>query len=87
MTFPTYDPMTMPRTKPAYLAILNELSDGEWHSIQDLQYAATQDSDLTPGSIDKLIRWGYRPNPTKAFRPWRRTGKGQNRLIQQTRKD
>jgi len=85
MTFSTYDPMTMPRTKPAYLAILDELSDDQWHPVHDLQYAAAEVSDLTPRSIDNLIRWGSRRG--SGFRPWHKTGKGRNRLIQQTRKD
>lgn len=80
MTFPGYNPQTMPRTQPAYLAILDELLDDQWHSVQDLQQAAAQASDLTPRSIDNLISWGYRHGP--GFRPWRKTGRGKDRLIQ-----
>lgn len=82
---PRQDPMTMPRTRPAYLAILDELSDDQWHPVHDLQIAAAEASDLTPTSIDQLVRWGYRHGP--GSRPWHKTGKGKNRLIQQTRKD
>ena len=80
MTFPTYDPTTMPRTRPAYLAILDELSDNQWHPVHDLQIAAAEASDLTPKSIDNLIRWGYRRGAK--HHPWRYKGKGKNRLIQ-----
>jgi len=80
---PGFNPLTAIRTRPAYLAILNELDDDQWHPVQDLQYAAEQGSDLTPRSIDNLIRWGYRRG--SGFRPWRKRGKGKDRLIQ--RKD
>jgi len=82
---PGFDPLTAIRTRPAYLAILDELLDDQWHSVQDLQYAAEQASDLAPRSIDNLIRWGYRRG--QGTRPWRKRGKGRNRLIQQIRKD
>jgi hypothetical protein len=80
MTFPPYNPMTMIRTRPAYLAILDELLDDQWHPVEELQQAAQQASDLTPRSIDNLIRWGYRHGPGP--RPWRKRGKGEDRLLQ-----
>jgi hypothetical protein len=79
---PGFDPMTAVRTRPAYLAILHELADDQWHSVQDLQYTAEQASDLAPTTVDHLIRWGYRRGP--GFRPWRKTGKSKERLIQRT---
>lgn len=80
MTFPGYNPQTMPRTQPAYFAILDELLDGQWHLVTDIETVALNASDLTPGSIDSLIRWGYRHG--QGTRPWRKKGKGKDRLIQ-----
>lgn len=49
-----------PRTKAAWDAITDLLGDGHWHSHLELVEAATLASDLTPKSIDELIRKGYR---------------------------
>lgn len=49
-----------PRTEAAWLAILDLLDDHHWHTHPELVEAATLASDLTPKSIDELIRKGYR---------------------------
>lgn len=48
------------RTRPAFDAILKLLDDGHWHPHQELVDTATSASDLTPKTIDKLIRSGWR---------------------------
>lgn len=49
-----------PRGLPAFDAILDVLADHHWHTHQELVDAASQASDLTPKTIDKLIRSGWR---------------------------
>jgi hypothetical protein len=49
-----------PRTQPAWDAILEHLTDGDWHTHAELVMEAGLASDLTDKSIDELIRKGYR---------------------------
>jgi hypothetical protein len=48
------------RTQPAWQAILDWLSDGQWHTHAELVMEAGLASDLSDKSIDELIRKGYR---------------------------
>lgn len=57
MTFPD---TLGPRTQRAWNAIRQLLADGHWHTHPELVEAATLASDITPKSIDELIRKGCR---------------------------
>lgn len=49
-----------PRTQVAWDAILDLLSDGQWHTHAELADTVLIASDLSPKTIDELIRKGHR---------------------------
>lgn len=74
----TIGPLQMPRYRPAYLAILEVLSDGQWHAIDETKEAAEAASDLAPKTIDNLIRWGHKRGRTAE---WNYRGTGRTKQL------